>query len=195
MPKEIWKPIPLWEGYYSVSNLGNVRSEKRIVTDSRTKSSYIIQEKLLKKYSDNSGKGYYRVSLSKNSKIKYVQIHRLVAWAFIGIQDKTMEVRHLDGNCKNNNVNNLAYGNRSQNIRDAINHGTFPLLEKRPSSKLTKEQVLWIANSKNSMKTLSSQFKVSLGTIRDIKTGKTWTSVTKEILSSKPYKYRKSPKK
>ena len=84
--EEIWKPIPGWENYYSVSNLGRIKSEERIINEKRPEGwlpkSYVIREKILNPRLMEDGKGYWRVSLSRNSKIKYVYIHRAVAWAF-----------------------------------------------------------------------------------------------------------------
>lgn len=55
-------------------------------------------------------------------KLRYV--HALVASAFIGPRPDGQEVRHLDGDRLNPNVANLAYGTRSQNRIDCVQHGT-----------------------------------------------------------------------
>jgi len=174
MSTEIWKSIPGWEGYYSVSNLGSVRSERRIIIEKNTFKKYEISEKILKQTLNNNGKQYYRVSLSRNSKVKYIQVHQLVARAFLGKQENKIEVRHLDGNCRNNNLDNLCYGTKADNIKDAIKHGTFPLYEKRPGAKLNKEIVRKIRESNLSRTELSKIYKVGVGTIRQIKLGLTW---------------------
>jgi hypothetical protein len=199
MINEQWLPIPGWEGFYSVSDKGRIRSEERIINEKRPAhwkpKSYIISEKILNPTLMDDGKGYWRVSLSKNSKIKYVYIHRAVAWAFIGIQSKGIEVRHLNGNSQDNKLENLAYGTKSDNIKDAKIHGTFPLLEKRPGAKLNKYQAKEIAISKLSLNELSKLYQVGPGVIRQIKTGETWESVTREERRMNPYVFKKRLRK
>jgi NUMOD4 motif/HNH endonuclease len=195
MNNEIWKPIPGWEGYYSVSNKGRIKSEERIINEKRPSNwkpkQYKISEKILNPRLMKEGKGYWRVSLSKESKIKYIYIHRAVAWAFIGQQKKGTEVRHLNGDSQDNRLENLAYGTKSDNIKDAKKHGTFPVLEKRPGAKLTQKEAKEIALSQLSLKDLASKYNVSSGVIRQIKTGETWESVTREERKQNPYTFKR----
>ena len=184
--------IPGWEGYYSASNLGRIKSEPRIITEFNSTKTQNVPGKILKQTLNNSGKHYWRVSLSKNSKIKYSSVHQLVCWAFLGEQGQGIEVRHLDGNCRNNRLDNLAYGTRSENITDAKAHGTFPLYEKRPGAILTKQKAIEIAESKKTLKELSKEYGVHWLTIRQIKIGETWSEITKEARASNPYKTRKN---
>lgn len=60
--EEIWKPIENYEGYYEVSNLGNVRSIDRIVPTLNGKY-YKFKSILLKP--SKSGSGYLAISLVK----------------------------------------------------------------------------------------------------------------------------------
>jgi hypothetical protein len=57
---------------------------------------------------------------------KTFRVHQLVAAAFIGLCPEGQEVRHLDGTRDNNASSNLAYGDRSANMMDAVRHGTHP---------------------------------------------------------------------
>jgi hypothetical protein len=47
-----------------------------------------------------------------------MNVHTLVAEAFIGERPADQEVDHRDGNCLDNNVSNLRYVTRSQNQRN-----------------------------------------------------------------------------
>lgn len=66
MENEIWKDIPEYVGYYQVSNLGRVRSLDRYVKDMNRNRIQFISGKILKP--SDSGKGYLKVYLTKNSK-------------------------------------------------------------------------------------------------------------------------------
>jgi hypothetical protein len=52
-------------------------------------------------------------------------VHRLVALAFIGEPEPGQEVCHVDGDQMNPRVENLYWGSRSDNVNDAVGHGTW----------------------------------------------------------------------
>ncbi len=68
---EIWKDIPDYEGYYQVSNLGNVKSIERIIF---REDGFIAKYKSKNLRPDLSKHGYHRVVLSKNGKAKNILI-------------------------------------------------------------------------------------------------------------------------
>ena len=92
---EIWKDIEGYEGLYQVSNLG------------RVKSLWFGKEKILKGGKDSSG--YIFVVLSKEGKIKYFQIHRLVASAFLDNSNNLPCINHINEDKTNNRVENLEW--------------------------------------------------------------------------------------
>lgn len=104
--KEIWKDIPEYEGYYQVSNLGNVRSIDRIIEHSRL-GQVKRKGKILKPGLD--GVGYYFVVLSKNGILKPVNIHKLVAITFLGHKPCGYKevVDHINNDKSNNSSDNL----------------------------------------------------------------------------------------
>jgi hypothetical protein len=61
--------------------------------------------------------GYLQVNLSKNGILTTKKVHRLVAEAFIPNAKKRDTVNHIDGNKKNNRVDNLEWLTRRQNIK------------------------------------------------------------------------------
>lgn len=61
--------------------------------------------------------------LSKNKVKKDLRVHRLVASAFIPNPLNKPEINHIDGNKGNNNVNNLEWATRKENINHSIKTG------------------------------------------------------------------------
>lgn len=171
---EQWRPIPGYLGY-AVSNYGRVRREKRMVV-SKTGQTYTLPLRRLHPHTDRNG--YKRISPSIGGRVKTIGVHQAVAWAFLGPQLPSIEVRHLDGKPGNNVLSNLAYGTRAENILDAKRHGTFPLLERRPGAKLTREKVVAIFTSAESVSVLEKRFGIGKGVVRQIKMRETWQSVT-----------------
>lgn len=114
--QEIWKDIPNYEGLYQVSNLGNIKSLSKII---ERKNGYklSIKERNIKKWLANNG--YYMVSLWKNSKGKFITIHRLVAQAFLDNKTNLPCINHKDGNKLNNNINNLEWCSYGYNEKEA----------------------------------------------------------------------------
>lgn len=118
-----------------------------------------------------NGKGYLRISIGK----KLMFVHRLVAEKYIPNPDNLPQVNHKDGNKTNNCVDNLEWVSNSVNRKHAVQSGLHIHGEKCPWSKLTLENVNFIRNHPEmSRKELSAMFNVSLNTISDIRTGRSW---------------------
>lgn len=112
---EIWKPIEGFEGWYEVSNMGNVRRmARRIVTGATIKQQLLIQYM--------SSGGYYRVTLSspEDGKQRKYLVHRLVAKAFVDGYKEGLVVNHKDENKENNVASNLEWCTFKENT----NYGT-----------------------------------------------------------------------
>ena len=109
---EIWKDVVGYEGYYQVSNKGNVKTIERTVRFGR--QSRIVPEIIKEKVPDK--RGYLTVMLSKGNKVKNAKIHRLVAEAFIPNPLNLPEVNHKDEDKTNNCVHNLEWCEHLYNV-------------------------------------------------------------------------------
>lgn len=114
---ECWKDIVGYEGYYQVSDLGNIRSVDRTVV--RTDGKKIrVKGKAIKTFI--SEEKYTKVQLSKDFKYKNCYVHRLVAESFLTNAYNKPAVNHLDGIKSNNCVSNLEWVTNKENNIHAV---------------------------------------------------------------------------
>lgn len=100
--KEIWKYIPWYEWKYWASNLWKIKWKKWILKPWYTNTDYIV------------------VSLCNWSRNNYTKtwVHRLVLSAFKW--KSNLDCNHIDWNKKNNNLENLEWVTKSENMKHAI---------------------------------------------------------------------------
>lgn len=116
---EEWKDIVGYEGYYQVSSYGNVKSLDRNIMRKDGRMYHCYSHILIpfQGYTCN----YLLVQLSKNNITHKYMIHRLVAYAFLGLSiDSLLEVNHKDGNRHNNRVENLEIVTHQENINHSV---------------------------------------------------------------------------
>ena len=137
-----------------------------------TRSGRVFSIRELSMHSDPDG--YRRVNAGRLRK----GLHQLLALVFLPSPSAGQnEVRHLDGNPKNNSIENLAWGTRAENAGDMAKHGTVKG-EGNANSKLTVDQVIFIkSNNSISQRRLSKMFGVSKHCIFQIKKGINWGHV------------------
>lgn len=119
MEKEIWKYVENYEGCYEVSTFGRIKSLTRYVPHS-TLGSKLVTGRILSQGTTKNG--YLRVSLCKDNCPISVLVHRVVAKAFCSGHNDTYDVNHKDGNKQNNNVDNLEWVTRQQNIQHSFDN-------------------------------------------------------------------------
>lgn len=102
--KEVWKDVVGYEGLYQVSNFGRVRMTK---------------DKRMKVLAENKY-GYLVVKMTKDGKVRYPFVHRLVAMAFVDNKENKPCVDHIDTNKYNNNVNNLRWVTPKENVNNPL---------------------------------------------------------------------------
>lgn len=100
-------------GYYEISNYGNVRSKERYSPCCYNKQRK-LKEKIIFPSSDKNG--YLRIMLCKDKNKKRYYIHELVASAFIENYKKGMIIHHIDYDNQNNYYKNLYVCSRSEHI-------------------------------------------------------------------------------
>lgn len=109
--KEIYKDIIGFEGFYQISNLGNVKSLERIVRGRHGDTK--ISEKILK---TSLARGYKTCNLYLEKKLINLKVHRSVAINFIDNPENKPCVNHKNGIKTDNNFQNLEWCTYSENI-------------------------------------------------------------------------------
>lgn len=162
---EVWRNIKGYRDKYQISNYGRVRNLNKILAPINRKD------------------GYVGIRLCLNGKHKSFLIHRLVALSFVRNINGEKEVNHIDSNRNNNNVNNLEWCNKSNNMKHAFSNGFASRAgSKNSQSKLSEKQVriikhIFTISNHTSIKKIAEIFKVGLTTIYEIRSGAAWKNV------------------
>jgi hypothetical protein len=174
-PAEYWRPIHGFEGAYEISTNGHVRSLDRIV---KMQGGFRTAPGKTRSLTVN-GNGCDTVTLNKDGKREKHIVSRLMGLNFIpGVGSV---VRHLNGNNRDNVINNLAWGSFKENTNDMRGHGTMAIGAKNGKAKLTAAQVASVLLSSEIDTVIAARLNVSEGAIQHIKSGKTWKHVCPEI--------------
>lgn len=153
MEKEEYRDVVGFEGYFQVSNLGNVFSKRsnRILKQTKSKTT-----------------GYWTLATKiggSNGSDHCFSVHRLVAMAFLPNELNKPYVNHKDG-CKTNNIlSNLEWVTAKENSA----HSWATGLQLPSNRKLTADQVREIRASNLSQIKLASIYGLSQSSISCIK--------------------------
>lgn len=140
---ETWRSVIGYESLYEVSSNGSVRSVLRKVWNPGRNCYRTQYPRVLSLVSDE--KGYSRVTLSKDGKVRQLLVHRLVAEAFIPNPNNLPQINHINEITSDNRVENLEwctneyncnYGNHNVNISKTM---SVPILQYTLDGQLIKE--------------------------------------------------------
>lgn len=139
---ELWKDVAGFEGHYQISNMGRCKSLQRLI-GGNAHSTRLHSEKIIKPRPATNG--YLRFQLGGNTKFKDHSAHRLVALNFIQIDKERPFVNHKDGDKQNNNVENLEWCTKSENMKhayDVLNMRSKLNNPKGTDSKICKGEII-----------------------------------------------------
>ena len=148
MEQEIWKPVlgvndGLYDGYYEVSNFGRFKMLPRLLRHS--KGMRVSKEKIVQGCNRN---GYRTVSFKKDGVKRTIDVHILVARAFINNPntEKFKIVNHLNSDRADNRAENLEWCDHSRNAKHAYEAGKLKVTRgsERSSAILDEDKVLAI---------------------------------------------------
>lgn len=157
--KEIWKPKEINGLIYYISNFGNVKTNRNMITTRKDKDGYLI------------------FTAGKKKKRSVAKVHRLVAELFVPNISNKREVNHLDFDRANARFDNLEWCTHIEYTFINNNRRVNTSCENNPNAKLSNSEVIIIKNMLQSNKTvseISKIFNVGWQTINHIKQGTTW---------------------
>ena len=176
---EIWKHINGYEGLYEISNKGRVRNAEGRILKARTQN-----------------KGYFYVTLHSNHKERKFTIHRLIAEAFIPKINGFNQVNHINGNKKDNSVENLEWCNQRLNYNHGMQKFLYSHNENHYFAKLTNEQVKTIPTLFKigfTRTTISRILNVNVSSIEAIEKGMSYRELGLDFSNIKIIKYKDLP--
>jgi hypothetical protein len=150
----------------------------RVGSDGSVWSVWKFGWKRLNPWRDDWGRLRVSFCLGTGRFVRKVSI--LVLEAFGGPRPEGMECCHKDDNFENNDISNLYWGTRRDNVRDAMRNGRICQGEASHLSKLTVDQVREIRRRwqqeepRPLQKSLAAQYGIDRSAIGFIVRGKSW---------------------
>ena len=178
-----WRAVAGYDGFYEVSDDGQVRSVDRRIQLGRPPTGR--QRKLTLRRGQPiavhpDAQGYRTVQLNRGGRYKFEFVHRLVAGAFIGPCPDGHEVNHKNGVKHDNRFENLEYATPQQNVLHRYRVLGIRRGNENPRRKLCEAQIPTIRaliQSGTTYKEVARRFNVSEGAIVNIMNGRSWSHV------------------
>lgn len=136
----MWKDIEGYEGYYQVSDSGEIKSLERWIERKDGKANHIL-EKIVKTSIINTG--YEKVMLHKDGKVKNFLLQHIVAKAFPEICGEWFdgcEIDHINGIRTDNRAVNLKTVTHSDNMSNQITKERMTSHKNNPKKSKVVEQ-------------------------------------------------------
>lgn len=177
---EEWKEVVGFEGFYEVSNMGNVRSVPHM------KSSYggrrWLQKGKLLRPTRVKDKGYRVVSLCVGGVATRRYVHDLVLCAFVGPRpEPTSHCCHGAAGSEDNSLGNLRWDTPVSNAQDRNRDGTMQIGERHWKNVYSEDQ---IRSAKRMLKdgihvrTVALATLIKENTVWAIKSGRQWAHLS-----------------
>lgn len=112
---ELWKDVVGYEGLYMVSSNGRVIC---VGSDRAKRATVSANGSLIMSSKEN--KGYLSVTFTKNNKRTQIQLHRVIAQAFIPNPHNKPQVNHINGVKSDNSIENLEWVTPSENVKHSF---------------------------------------------------------------------------
>ena len=112
LPGEDWREIPGFEGLYWISSKSRIKSRNQGIRN---------QERILKPI--HNKRGFLAVYLHKNNRKHSFSLHRLLGKVFLPNPQNKPQVIHINGNRKDNRLENLCWATNSESQKNAVGLG------------------------------------------------------------------------
>lgn len=160
---EQFKDILGYEGYYQISNLGNIKS--------------LSTDKIMSSSLDSCG--YPKIRLYKEYVYKTFNIHRLLAIHFISNPNGYSSVNHINGIKTDNRIDNLEWVTHKSNIHHAWNTNLCKPVNgiKHGKTRLTETEVIAIRADNRPYKEIAKDYDIKASSIGNIKNRRNWKHI------------------
>ena len=119
------KDIPNYEGLYAATKDGRIFSYAKPC--SSKKGIFLKLQLMVNTKNRTTPHKQLLVGLWKNKKRKVFLVHRLIAFTYILNPENKPDINHIDGNPLNNNVENIEWCTKVENMKHARDTGLWDL--------------------------------------------------------------------
>lgn len=170
-----WQFVPGYEGFYEVSDRGEVRSYYKIRGHGKIQKAARVLNPISGPY------GHRFVCLALRGQRRMRSIARLVLGAFVGPCPQNKESAHLNGNSADDRLINLAWVTHKENMDHKKIHGTILRGENHPMAILRNCDVRRIKKLLKSRRyfqyEIARGFNVDKRIIQKIASGTRWAHI------------------
>lgn len=180
--KEVWKDIPLFKGYYKISNLGRIKSLNRTIKTINGQYR-IYKSKIIKGY-PHKKTGHLHIKICKNNKNFHINVARLVLTLFKRpAKNNEFACHYPDKNPCNNKIDNLMWGTVITNNNHKYFHGTVVRGIKHHKTKFSENDIKNIFKlfKNKSSREIAKIYNVNKSTILRIVNEDTWHHLNIEV--------------